>query len=378
MVTSILSITVGVMTLIVVIAIMNGLESDVKSRIMSFKPHIVITEHNGNTMSKHEFIIKQLNTIPGINQASAFISTQAIVSTEKASIGTIIKGLQSYEGYESKKGKSTLSLLKHTLQDKVPKIIIGNDLIEPLGLSIGNIVYVRSSRGSISPMGHVPCIKKFQVAGFIESNSDLPNLYISLKEAQKLLRIGNRVTGIEIKTSDGTSIDEISKIISLQIGNSINIKTWKEMNINLFSAMKLEKIAMFIIFSLVVLIATFSITASLAMSVYDKKQEISILKTMGATKKDISQIFVVKGMILGSIGTVSGALTGILVSVIINRYPIIGVPLGGNLITTLPVHLKACDILLVMLSSLFMSFIASIYPAKKASYTNPIEVANTR
>jgi lipoprotein-releasing system permease protein len=228
----------------------------------------------------------------------------------------------------------------------------------------------------ISPVGHLPAMRRFTVAGLFSSGMyefDGSLAYISLPVAQRLLRMGDAVTGIEIRVRDIYNARDIAETIVDSLGFPYWAKDWSQMNRNLFSALKLEKTVMFIILALIILVAAFNIASSLIMMVLQKTRDIAILKAMGATDRSIRKIFVAKGVAIGLVGTVLGVCFGIILCVLLQHYQFIELPGDVYYITTLPVKLQLMDVLLIAVSAVAICFVATLYPALQASRLDPVE-----
>ena len=237
----------------------------------------------------------------------------------------------------------------------VPGIILGKELARNLGVGKGDAVYLISSQGMISPIGYLPAMKRFKVAGLFESGMyeyDGSLAYINLKDAQKILHMEGAVTGIEVRVKDVYDARNIAEKIVSNLGFPYWAKDWMQMNHNLFSALKLEKTVMFIILALIVLVAAFNIASTLIMMVMGKTKDIAILKAMGAMDSSIRKIFIFNGMIIGSVGELPGDV---------------------YYISTLPVRLNPMDVLIIAAAALIICFVATLYPARQASKLNPVE-----
>jgi lipoprotein-releasing system permease protein len=228
----------------------------------------------------------------------------------------------------------------------------------------------------LSPAGHIPAMIKFQVVDRFESGMyefDGTLSFVDLMQAQKMLRMPASVSGIEIRLTDMDQVQRVSTALEEILGHDYTIENWKQMNRNLFSALQLEKTVMFIILALIVIVAAFNIAGSLVMMVMEKRKDIAILKTMGATARSISRIFVIKGLMIGLVGTMLGTSAGITVCTLLKRYSFIQLPADVYYISALPVNLKSSDVLLIALSALFICFTASLYPARQAAGIDPVE-----
>ncbi len=379
---SISGVMVGVMALIVVIAVMAGFESDLKSRILGVASHIVVMRHGGPFAGKPE-LIRSIENIKGVSAASPFVYTQVMLKSSSGVSGAVLKGVDPKSaGRIVKNLKADLLQINEISErntgfpNSVPGIILGKELAGNLGVSAGNMVYLISPTGIISPIGHLPSMKQFEVKGLFESgihDYDGSFAYVNINEAQKILRMGDAITGIEVRVDDIDLARKIAEKIVNDLGFPYWTRDWTQMNKNLFSALKLEKTVMFIILTLIVLVAALNIASTLIMMVMEKTRDIAILKAMGATDKSIRRIFVFKGMIIGSVGTSLGVCAGYLLCKLLEKYKFIDLPGDVYYITTLPVRLIAFDVLLIASAAMVICFLATLYPARQASKLNPVE-----
>jgi lipoprotein-releasing system permease protein len=258
----------------------------------------------------------------------------------------------------------------------VPGIILGRELAMNLGVAEGAVVYIISPRGMMSPVGHIPGMKRFEVTGIFSSGFyeyDATLAYIHLETAQNLLRIGDAVTGIGVRITDIYHADRMSAAIGEDFGFPYWTTDWMQLNRNFFSALQLEKKAMFIILTLIILVAAFNIASSLIMMVLSKTKDIAILKAMGATDKSIRKIFVYKGLVIGLVGTMLGVILGVLGCYILKNYQFIELPGDVYYFTTLPVQLRYLDVFLIVVAAVGICFVSTLYPAYKASRLDPVE-----
>ena len=229
----------------------------------------------------------------------------------------------------------------------------------------------------LSPIGHIPSMKRFKVAGFFESGMyefDGSFAYIHIKEAQKILRMTDAVTGIEVRVQDIYMAKRVAEKIISRLGFPYWARDWMQMNRNLFSALKLEKTVMFIILTLIVLVAAFNIASTLIMMVMAKTKDIAILKAMGATDKSIRKIFILKGMVIGTVGTTLGVCLGFILCTLLKHYNIH--ELTGDIYyftTSLPVRMEALDVFLIVSATFVICYLAALYPSRQASKLNPVE-----
>jgi lipoprotein-releasing system permease protein len=261
-------------------------------------------------------------------------------------------------------------------EDWHPGIILGVELANNLGIRQGDWITIISPTGRLTPMGQAPKSKLFKVVGIFQSGMfeyDNTLAYISLNAAQQFLGIGDVVSGIEVRIKDIYKAKEISDELRQRLGPSFWVRDWMQMNRSLFSALKLEKVVMFIILTLIVLVAAFNIVSSLIMLVMEKTRDIAILKAMGATTASIRKIFVLEGFMIGVSGTILGLIGGFSLCAILKRYQFIELPRDVYYISTLPVHLDGLDVLIIALSAIVISLVATIYPSRQAAKLEPAE-----
>ncbi|NNG00653.1 MAG: lipoprotein-releasing ABC transporter permease subunit [Desulfobacteraceae bacterium] len=378
---SIAGVAIGVMALIIVIAVMAGFETDLKSRILGVEPHLVIEKKQGKFIDGDN-VKEKVSAVSGVKSASAFISAQVMLRSDSRLSGALVHGVQP--NAISPKGTNWEPKALELVHTKVtqgkpapaPGIILGKELARSIGVLKGDTIRLISPRGMIAPIGHLPSMKKFRVVGYFDSGIyeyDGSYAFIHLDEARKLMRMPDGITGLEIRLDDIYGAADVGKSIMDSIGIDYIARNWMQMNKNLFSALKLEKTVMFIILALIVLVAALNIAGSLIMMVMEKTKDIAILKTMGANHKNIGKIFIIKGLVIGAMGTVLGTLFGCLLCILLEKYQFIKLPGDVYYITRLPVQLEMVDVGLIAVSAMVICFLATIYPARKASCLNPLD-----
>lgn len=379
---SIAGVTVGVMALIIVIAVMAGFESDLKSRILSVESHIVVMRHGGG-FTDYSKVNDWIKGVEGVQASTPFILSQIMIRSASGMSGAVLRGIVPESagkvitsiGQDGLKALTPHSAAKPSATD-APGVVLGKELMKNLGVAKGDMIHILSPRGMISPAGLIPVMKRFQVVGEFESGMyeyDGSIAYIHLSDAQKFLHMEDGITGIEVRINDIYKARQISETISSHLGFPYWSRDWMQMNRNLFSALKLEKTVMFIILALIILVAAFNIASSLIMMVMEKTKDIAILKAMGATNQSIRRIFVFKGMTIGVIGTTLGVTLGFVLCKLLEHYKFIELPGDVYYITKLPVLLKTFDVVSIATASLIICFIATLYPARQASRLNPVE-----
>ena len=378
---SITGVTVGVMALIVVIAVMAGFESDLKSRILGVEAHIVLSRHGPFT--EYQAVVDRMIGLEGIKAVAPFIDGQVMVRSSSRVSGAMIRGINPesardiYAQFDTKVLQKGSLNLGETQRVALPRILLGKELAGSLGVIRGDLVYIISPRGTLSPIGHLPAMRRFRVVGMFTTGGvyeyDGSLVFMHLADAQALFRMGKAVTGVTVQVENIYQAKDIADRIIALLGPSFAASDWMQRNKNLFSALKLEKAAMFIILALIILVAAFNIAGTLIMMVMEKTKDISILKAMGATRKSIRRIFVFKGMIIALIGVGSGTCLGTTLCVILGHYKFIELPDDVYYITTLPVQLSLVHVSTIAVAALAICFAATLYPAHQASKLDPIE-----
>jgi lipoprotein-releasing system permease protein len=309
-----------------------------------------------------------------------------MISSRKAISGAVLRGI------EPKTASKVINLPKNLRSGSLdeleaekkpegmrstPGIILGNELARNIGVSRGEPVTVISPLGRLTPLGRVPRSQTFRVAGIFDSGMyeyDSSIAYVSLWAAQRFLGIGERVTGIEVRVDEIYEADRVARAIGKALdGYPYWSRDWMRMNKNLFSALKLEKIVMFIILTLIILVAAFNIVGTLIMVVIEKTRDIAILKSMGATRRSIMKIFMIEGAVIGLVGTLLGLLGGYTLCKLLATYKFIELPSDVYYISTLPVQMNPLDVAIIALAAIVITLAASVYPAWQASRFDPAE-----
>ncbi|HPQ43045.1 MAG TPA: lipoprotein-releasing ABC transporter permease subunit [Syntrophales bacterium] len=385
---SVAGVFLGVAALIIVLSVMNGFEIELRDKILGINSHIVLMEYSGG-MENPERVMEELKTIDGIVASTPFIYGQAMMKNEGRAVGAILRGMSTETSADvinlGKIIEGDIGYLSGRGNDAgLPGVVIGKELAQNLGLVLFDTVEIVLPMGISTPMGVVPKIKKFSVVGIFESGSyeyDSSLAFVSLEDCKQFLDMHDEVTGIEIKVTDIFSANKIAKAIEEKLGYPYWARSWMVMNKNLFSALKLERRVMFIILSLVVLVAAFNIITTLIMTVMEKAKDIAILKSMGATGRGIMKIFMIEGIVIGAIGTVLGCITGITVALnlawlsrsIEDLFHFKILPKGVYYLNDIPSQINCQDVIVIVIAALLLSFLAAIYPSWRASKLDPAE-----
>ena len=390
---SIGGVALGVMALIVVIAVMTGFGKDLRDKILGTNSHIVITSFDRDGMVDYEKIIREVKTVAQVKDAAPFILKHVMLSFGNRTSGVVIRGVDpKREGNVSDLQKNLtegrLSDLENvpSSNSKIKRkgIILGHELSRSLGASVGDIIGMVSPTVRMTPLGIIPNLKMVQVVGLFESGMyeyDANMAFVSLSSAQQMFGLRGKVSGIEIKVYEIDAAADIAGIIQSKLGFPYLARDWMQMNKNLFSALKLEKIVMFIILILIILVAAFNIISTLFMVVMDKTKDIAILMAMGASRMSIMKIFSLQGLVIGLTGTGLGCLAGFtivpnineIVGGIENLFGIKAFPSDVYYLSELPSEIQYFDSFLIIIFSIVICFAASLYPAWRASRLDPVD-----
>lgn len=375
---SIAGVMLGVMALIIVLSVMSGFQEDLQKKILGVNAHLIVLSYDGRV--KGEGLLREkIDKVRGIKHSSPFIYGQVMLGSGGRAHGVVVRGIEpqlevkTTDILKNLKGEDIFTLGKDT---HPPGIIIGRELSRNLGLFIGDEVNMISPPVTPGPLGMLPRIKKFRVVGIFEAGLyeyDSSLAYINLREAQDFFNYEDAVTGIEIRVDDIYRVEEIAREIEDMLGPPYYTKDWMQMNRSLFAALRLEKIVMFIILILIVLVASFNIVSNLVMIVIEKSREIAILKAMGATSKGVMSIFMAYGLVIGLVGTALGLVGSYIACYLLKTYKFISLPPDIYHLSYLPVKMDLTDFIIVPAAAILISFLATIYPSWQAARLSPVE-----
>jgi lipoprotein-releasing system permease protein len=375
---SVAGVALGVMALLVVLSVMSGFHQDLQNKILGANAHVVVVSYTGK-ISDYREKVAEIIRVNGVKAASPFLMGQVMLSHNNRAHGIFIRGV------DTRTETQTIDIYKHMKEgpfdaidrkQDVPGILLGSELAANLGAYLHDTVNVISPVGEMGPLGMLPRVKKFEVVGIFEIGMfeyDANLAIASLSSVQDFLRFGDNVNGIEVKLNNIYAAPQLKDKIADVLGPGFYAKDWMEMNRNLFSALKLEKFTMFVILTLIVLVAAFNIVSTLIMNVIEKEREIAILKTMGATNRGIMSIFMIQGTLIGLAGTAIGLFSGYVIGYLLNTYELIKLPADVYYLSHLPVKMNFSDFISVCTSAVVISFLATLYPAWQASRLNPVE-----
>ena len=390
---SIAGVGLGVMALIVVIAVMSGFSKDLRDKILGTNSHVVVSNMNRAMVENYDGIIKKVRSVKGVIAAAPFIMNQVMLINGDRVSGIVVRGIDpEKEETVSDLGKNMVSGTVSDLKTKSSfsgeikgrekknraGIILGKELLRRLGVGVGDIVSMVSPVSRVTPVGLIPRMKLFKVVGVFESGMyeyDANLSFILLKSAQKFFSMKNGVSGIEVRVADIEQAGNIASVIQNKLGFPYLVRDWMRMNRNLFSALKLEKIVMFIILILIIFVAAFNIVSTLFMLVMEKAKEIAILKSMGASCSSVMKIYSYQGLVIGFVGTFLGCATGFVIVPNLNEivsaiefiFGIVAFPSDVYYLDRLPSKIQYMDSFLIIIFSIVICLVASLYPAWRAS-----------
>jgi lipoprotein-releasing system permease protein len=359
-----LGVAIGVMALIVVIAVMTGFDNDLRDKIIGANPHIILASEEG--FSDFDALSKKIKAVKGVSNVAPYVSGQAYLYYKDKVLSLNIKGV------EPAQEENVTRIRSYCLGGKMdlPKggIILGQELVRALGLEVGNEVVLSSPVLGLNT--------SFRVTGVFHTGMyeyDLNLAFLNIRDAQEFFGAGSLVTQIGVKVADPYRAPLIKKELEKVLPGSLHARTWMEINQNFFAALALEKLAMFIILTLIVLVACFNIVSTLIVMVVEKTKDIGILKAIGAPQALVRRIFTWGGLIVGFSGTLFGIICGVFLCFLLKKYQFIQLPKDIYYIDRLPVALRWQDVALIAASSLAITFLATIYPSYKASRLNPVD-----
>jgi lipoprotein-releasing system permease protein len=370
----------GVAALIVVLAVMTGFQDGIRDRIISANPHVLIMEAGGRGVADGGALAEQVAPVPGVVSATPFVLQQALfTSPTGGATGGLLRGvdLATPAVRQAIASQVRLGRLEPLLDGREPALLLGRELARSLGVAPGDHVTVISPQGAMTAVGLVPKMRRFLVAGYVEVGMyeyDVSLAYTTLAAAQEFAGLADRVTGVEVKLADPFAAKEVGRLIVDRLKGAYWIRDWMDMNRNLFAALQLEKLALFVIVTIIVLVAAFAIIGHLVLLVAEKRKEIGILKAMGAGAGSIGAVFLVAGMLIGVVGTVAGSAFGLLLIWVQNTYKIIRLAGDVYQISYLPMKLTGADFAMIVGSTLVISFLATLSPARRAARLDPVDV----
>jgi lipoprotein-releasing system permease protein len=398
---SIGGVAVGVMVLIVVLAVMSGFEKSLKDKILGINAHIWIMPQTTRFIEGYEEVAARVRTLPHVTLVAPFTTNEVMLMADGRVAGTIVRGIDPTQAElmadfkRQFRGQDLQQLLlpavptperaPQAAQPAVPQpgIVLGRELARSLLAFPGQTILVNSPLGVLTPAGILPNIRRFTVTGTFSTGMyeyDAKLALIALDQTQAFFDLGHAVHGIEVKVDDIYRVPEVAEAIRAKLGPSFWTRDWMQMNRNLFAALQQEKVLMFIILVLIILVAAFNIVSTLVMMAMEKRADIAILKAMGARRSSIQKIFMLEGSIIGLVGTVTGGLAGLVftwniqaISAWVER--LLGIqffPPDVYFIDQIPAQIRLLDVAYIVGTAMCVSFLATLYPAWNASRLDPV------
>ena len=384
---STLSVLLGVMVLTIVLSVMTGFEEDLRSRILGLNPHLRIGDRlAGGVIRDVDSLLEVVSNDSRIVAAAPVISAQMLVAANGRMFGVYARGV------DARSPSSVHGVLKYVVEGdantlasrheyeagaELPAVMIGKELADRLGVGLGDAVSLTVPSLGASPLGALPRSRRFVVgalynSGMVEYDSGL--VYLSLDDVRALLGIEHVATGIEAVLTDPYQAPRVARELGEQLGHPYFVQSWTEIHRNVFEALQLEKTVYFLVLLLIILVAAFTIVATLYMVVMEKRRDVAVLKAMGATNSSVAMIFVHKGLLIGFLGTGLGALFGYVACLALDRYKFIDLPEGVFYVSTLPVRILPENFVTVSLASVVICLAATLFPAWKAARVVPVDV----
>lgn len=391
---SVIGVAIGVMVLNIVMAVMTGFEHELREKIVGTDSHIVLRNALGGGIGGWRELSQKVKGVEGVTSVSPFTNNQALIRSESRASGLLVRGVERDTDSMQRLGQFvkdsgsldalfnpppiTVSLATgEESEATLPGILVGRSLAYSHQLFSGNPISLLSPQVSSTPFGLVPSFRRFVVVGTYSSGLSQYEsgvAYVSLSEAQRFFGMGDTVTGLEVRVSDIDAAPQVARTIINTLGSGAGIaaEDWTETNRSLWSAIQLEKRAYFVVLLLIIVMASFSIVTTLIMTVMEKRKDIAIMKTMGASTSSISRIFRIQGAVIGGIGTVLGLLFGYLGCLALRHY---GFPLDEQVfqMSTLPVHIELNNFIATGVAAFLICFFATVYPARRAARVEPSE-----
>jgi lipoprotein-releasing system permease protein len=375
---STMGVTVGVMALVIALALMTGLQQELQARILGSSAHVFVWKPAGITDYHAE--VARLRAVPGVIGAAPAVEGKAMITSASGEGFVMVKGIDpALEPSVTDIGKvltdGSLDHLTPPSEDEFPGIVLGKDLAGSLGAMVGDTVTLLTPNGTLSPMGVMPRQRRFKVVGTfrlglyeVDNGTGLVSLDAGMRVAGT-----DRVARIELKVADVYDAPRIADQIAADFGTEYVTSDWGDLNQQLYSALLLEKIGMGIGIGLIVMVAALNIVASLILLVMEKTRDIAILKTMGASSKSITLIFLLQGSIIGVLGTLVGAILGTTAAYVLDRYKLITIPSDVYQVSYLPFKLLPWDLFTVVVVAIFVCFLATLYPSRQAARLDPAQ-----
>ncbi|RPH93712.1 MAG: FtsX-like permease family protein [Calditrichaeota bacterium] len=378
---SIAGVMIGVAALIIVLSVMNGFESEVRSRFIGVDAHVKVRTFHDHGVQNYQELMVKISSTPHILKMTPYVHKKGLIRSKSETTGLIIRGIDSQTVdavTDIKKsinyGQLDVGTVSAEDGKQMPGIVLGFNLADRMMVSVGDKVILASFE-DVTRVNQMPQMMQFMVTGYFETGLfefDDNMAYISNEAAQKLFRMGDKISGIGIRLDHYQNAEVVRELLDEKLGYPYRVLTWFDLNQNLFAWMKIEKWAAFIILSLIIMVAAFNIISTMIMVTMEKTREIGILKSMGATNQSVRRIFTFEGLLVGALGTVMGCLIGYLLCWAQFKYRFFSLPNDVYIIDWLPILMKWTDFIMVAVAAVLITFLAAVYPAARAARLDPV------
>ena len=393
---SVLGVAIGVMVLNIVMAVMTGFEHELREKIVGTDSHIVISNRSGGRIDGWQGAVSEVAKVPGVKSVSPFTYNQVLIRSDSRSSGLLVRGIlpdtasadqvasylrdrQDLAKLFSPPSVTVINPAGEEEEAQIPGILVGRSLARSLGVFVGTPVSILSPQVSSTPFGLVPSFRRFVItdlysSGLVEYENGVA--YVDLKEAQKFFGLGDAVSGLEVRVDNINRSATVAGEILNSLGGANSgfaVRDWTETNRPLWEAIQLEKRVYFIVLLLIIVMASFSIVTTLIMIVIEKRKDIAIMKTMGASTKMVSWIFRIQGGVIGALGTTLGLTLGLVGCIGLKHF---GFPIDERIfqMSTLPIYIDPWNFIIVGIAAFLICFLATMYPARRAARLEPSEV----
>ena len=375
---STIGVAVGVMALIVALGLMTGLQGEMRDRILGSTAHVYVWKTGG--IDDYRAEVAKLLTIDRVRGAAPAVIGRALLSTDRADAFISFKGIDpalepSVTDIERSMLQGGLAALAPASEDDAPGILVGRNLAEQLGVSVGDSATLVTPQGTLSPVGMIPRSRRVRIAGIFALGLyefDAAYGFVSLDFAERVMgKAGPDL--LQLRVDDLDRAPDVAARVTSQLGSQYISQDWTDMNQQLFSALWLEKMAISITIGLIVIVAALNIVASLILLVMEKSRDIAILKTMGTSSRRVMTIFMMQGLVIGVVGTTVGAAGGVALCWVLDRYKLIRIPMDVYQIAYVPFVIQPFDFAVVVASAIAICFTATLYPSRQASRLDPVQ-----
>ena len=373
---SAVGIAIGVAALVIAIALITGFQGDVQDKILGATSHVMVSDLGGQGLADYEAMAEKIRALPGVESASPVVYSTVLITGIGESSGALIKGI---DFDRERPGAAWLQRLE---AGAIPAaggaregLLLGRELALRIGAQVGDVVDIVTASSTLYPLGLMPKRKRFQVTGIFNTGLyefDNSTALVAIGVAQKLFGLEGRASYVQVKLKDIFAAPQIGERIKAVLPAAVYITTWMELNKSLFSALKLEKNIMFLTITLIVIVAALNIIATLILMVMEKTRDIGILMAMGATPRMVNRIFFLQGALIGVIGTALGVLLGLGWCALANTFELIKIPVDIYQISYVPFRMRALDLALIIGVTLLISFVSTLFPARRAAKIDPV------